>query len=141
MITKAQCVEWIAALRSGKYRQGTGGLRRRHSSPNAPDTNTYVLGRGHSSPNAPDTDTYCCLGVLGNILVGTGGYVWEWEARPGSCYSFRPVGKHTRYTDLPSGVLRYGIQAQLMQMNDDKGADFPEIANYIERTILPELED
>jgi hypothetical protein len=124
MITKAQCVEWIAALRSGEYAQGTGGLRRRHS-----------------SPNAPDTDTYCCLGVLGNILVGTGGYVWEWEARPGSCYSFRPVGKHTRYTDLPSGVLRYGIQAQLMQMNDDKGADFPEIANYIERTILPELED
>jgi hypothetical protein len=37
--------------------------------------------------------------------------------------------------------LRYGLQAQLVQMNDDKGADFPEIANYIERTILPELED
>jgi hypothetical protein len=120
-------------------------LRRRHSSPNAPDTNTYVLRRGHSSPNAPDTDTYCCLGVLGDILVETGGYVWEW-ATPSSCYSFHPVGKrpvdkYARYSDLPTDVLRYGLQAQLVQMNDDKGADFPEIANYIEETILPELED
>jgi hypothetical protein len=60
MITKAQCVEWIAALRGGKYRQGSGVLRKSNSAPAWPD--------------APDT--YCCLGVLGNILVETGGYVW-----------------------------------------------------------------
>src|SRR6478752_3145258 len=35
--------EWLAALRSGKYKQGQGGLHN------------------------PDGDTYCCLGVLCDV--------------------------------------------------------------------------
>jgi hypothetical protein len=126
MITKAQCVEWIAALRGGKYRQGSGVLRKSNSAPAWPD--------------APDT--YCCLGVLGNILVETGGYVWGIDGR---YYSFRAreaKGSPPRdsYSNLPLNLL--GSQQDfLITMNDVRQCAFPEIANYIEEEILPKLED
>jgi hypothetical protein len=120
MITKAQCTQWIAALRSGEYAQGTGGLRRL---------------------NTDGGDVYCCLGVLGNILVETGGYVWGTHG--GVYYSFRAreaKGSLRDYSNLPPDLLGYQ-QDLLIIMNDVRRCTFPEIANYIEEEILPKLED
>jgi hypothetical protein len=120
MITKAQCVEWIAALRSGKYAQGTGGLRRL---------------------NRDGGDVYCCLGVLGDVVAKAAGCSWVNEAwEPGTNYGFLSSDDQIYHTGkLPSAFLPEDVQWRLIAMNDTERVDFDVIADYVERSVLPAL--
>jgi hypothetical protein len=98
--------KWIAALRSGKYKQGVNRLR-------------------------TQDNCFCCLGVAADIL-GPGNWEqkdFEWLYRVNALTRPREV-------DLSISMLqRFGLdksdQEKLVSMNDD-GKSFSEIANYIE---------
>lgn len=102
---------WIAALRSGRYRQTTG---------------TLVTGPNHRS-------AYCCLGVGGrvcgvrnramgdvSILVNAPDELPPSVRRAGALLGLTPAD-----------------QSKLTTMNDVQRCSFEQIADYIEYTILP----
>ena len=97
---KAFIQKWIAALRSGEYKQGKIAL----------------LQDGH----------YCCLGVAADLLEKDG----EAPQRP-----WRSARVGVLSMPFP-GKLSRTTENRLWIMNDD-GVPFPEIADYIEREILP----
>lgn len=108
---------WLAALRSGDYKQGTGCL------------------------HDEDNDEYCCLGVGAPIGYPGGHWTREtWKLTSGDWMGafggVRPKGEtysdHYLSTifDLAPGQLR-----QLVAMNDDIGASFNDIADWIEANI------
>ncbi len=77
---------------------------------------------------------FCCLGV-GCDLVNPNG----WNEHPGM-FHFGRYG-----CDMPDEVLEvYGISPEqhgrLMTMNDREGKTFPEIADYIESTLIAPFE-
>lgn len=95
--------KWVAALRSGEYKQGRGSLRER--------------------------DAYCCLGVLCDIHARETGCRWGDRNEYLDCSGILPVlvrdwaGLRLRDPE----VDRYCLSAQ-----NDNGASFPEIADLIE---------
>lgn len=60
--------------------------------------------------------TFCCLGVLANI---TG--------------DFEGCAKST--FELENDVIPQHVQNELIEMNDDEGQTFTEIANWIEKKL------
>lgn len=100
--------KWIEALRSGKYKQGRTQLR-------------------------SDNDAFCCLGVLCDIEPDV-----TWEKKTGSydaVYDSEFDGG-----ELPSSFREWaGISSdreqELIEMNDDYGKSFAEIADYIEKNL------
>jgi hypothetical protein len=112
--------EWIAALRSGKYKQGTGRLE---------DTTE---------------GTFCCLGVAAKIAVDHG-LANRFETAGVGHYRTDKGGyvEDEDYTHLPPSLKPlFGIsdfqQSQLIDMNDEEGNSFLEISDYIEINILKE---
>lgn len=104
---------WLTALRSGKYRQLQGQLK-----------------KGETSP------AYCCLGVVGQVLTNKVKTIkWEcmangWSTLLGETY------------ELPTEILSFlGLthneQMKLAALNDDKNKTFKEIADYIEFKLMP----
>lgn len=113
--------KWLAALRSGKYKQMQEKLRGQ--------TDSGAVG-------------FCCLGVLCDLAVKDGGGTGEgWF---GDYVSFE--NKHGE-TELHSGIppesmTNYlGITEEetqdLMEMNDSESRSFKYIARHIERSIMP----
>lgn len=120
---------WVAALRSGKYKQSEGQLREVDY-----DNDRAVLG-------------YCCLGVLCDVyanskagahakwkdegFLGETTYlpteVREWAGLPGedeaSCYKPAPGYHHET------------VQEALTTLNDVIGAGFKRIAAWIEKNL------
>lgn len=98
---------WVAALRSGKYKQGYGALR-------------------------PTEDTYCCLGVLCDIYAPDG-----WVMGAGEPYAFgryEDTSYLPPTLSLDPGRSRRR-QGQLTLMNDEKRRSFTEIADWIEENL------
>lgn len=118
MSNKEIVLKWIAALRSGKYIQGKECLNK--------------------------DDKFCCLGVLCDIC---GEYEWL------------PAFLHSPYLSVNSKIdngchsfllpeelkeklnISDKIQESLTMMNDEYGKTFEEIANYVEKKILPYQSD
>lgn len=105
---KALKKKWVAALRSGKYRQGRGKLR------------TGTSHGGHAK--------YCCLGVLCEVVgvhrIGDSFYEYEYD---GSSYLL-PL-------PLRDKLMVYSdIQEVLVNMND-RGESFRTIADWIEENL------
>jgi len=121
---------WVDALRSGEYKQGTGELRK-------------------------NEDHFCCLGVLCDLAAKDG--VGEWKARnPYLGYYFDDTGKSN--THLPASVSNWaGLflktgepdedptilyineegeewERTLSEINDD-GFNFSAIADIIEEQL------
>lgn len=111
--------EWVAALRSGKYQQGTGELRSKH-------------------------DEFCCLGVLcdlirphgwkespqGTYYVMTGSELWESFVLP------KDVAEQVGLTPLglwPSGAPQELQEFEGLADMNDAGKSFYEIADAIEK--------
>lgn len=111
---------WIKALRSGRYKQMTGQL---------------------GIKNAEGKETYCCLGVLSKIaaaekIIPTP--IWAED-----CELTLPEKDYSRNDGLPAEVRRaVGLtpkqHKRLIELNDDRGASFKEIADYIESKIKAE---
>lgn len=120
--------QWVAALTSGKFRQGKNMLR-------TPRNN------------------YCCLGVACEVYhqaTGKG----RWEKRDKDWYFV--VGNASESSAMPEAVMRwfglpdndpdllqrggeaFGKQASSL---NDGGTRFPTIARAIERTFLTKRED
>lgn len=108
-MTREQADKWIAALRSGKYKQTTGVLR--------------------------NDNGYCCLGVLCNIVdnskwyksVDSGAYFFDgqFEVLPGS------IKDETGIKNNTGTFLVYGVPISLSSLNDE-GLTFDQIADLID---------
>ncbi len=104
---------WIAALRSGKYKQTEGQLR--------------YYEDWHRKPS------FCCLGVLCDLASKDGGAEWVDSCFMDS-YDVLPT-KIRKWMKLSEYKEQY-----LMIMNDS-GQSFSTIADYIEKNILPKIKD
>jgi hypothetical protein len=109
---------WIKALRSGKYKQGSGALRETHYS---------KYGKTHSY-------VYCCLGVLCDLAKKDGGPNWDYNYND-STY----MGDTGRLSDEMQQFMGISpkVQDKLISLNDDKNASFKEIAMYLEKNVMP----
>ena len=113
--------KWLKSLRSGKYQQAKGCLREIEEND---DGDQVVKG-------------FCCLGVLQDIAVKDGG--GEWDVGP--CY----LGNPQSYMGTPRQQILDYLQLDddavehLIDMNDQEGASFDEIADEIEFVIMPTL--
>lgn len=110
---RALLKRWVDALESGRYLQGTSTLRA--------------------------DGEYCCLGVLCSVskagrwrkVTRTGEPAWQFD------YG-EPVWAEA---DLSEALIKkmdlVGLpQATLIQMNDEKGKSFTEIAEYVREKLM-----
>jgi hypothetical protein len=117
--------KWIAALRSGEYKQGQRRL-------------CYQRKGG---------DEFCCLGVAANILVldGYGKWLLKHKAAlyDGGNGSFPAAAYLTgtapdwvkRRLKSVKGRVGTEIEDRLVCMNDGRGKTFAEIADWIEANL------
>lgn len=119
-LTRAQVFEqWIAALRSGAYLQGSGRLRK-------------------IRPFRPPL--YCCVGVLCDIDTNHSDSSWSGDG-------FDHIDIHGRRshaeTFIPAEMrewlgLSLDTTETLYTMNDDNHNTFDDIADYLEKVAMPE---
>ncbi len=112
---------WIAALRSGKYKQGRGALKKIEFD--------FVT-------DEPKPPTFCCLGVLCDLVDPEG---WKSEDLPDAVdarfSNYKLTGKSTAVLSKHAFDrlgLAYEIAGQLMYMNDRDKNTFAQIATFIE---------
>lgn len=107
-------MRWVAALRSGEYKQGREALR-------------------------SDDDSFCCLGVLTDLCVKEG-LVGQWKRLgPDSDYEVDKTAgvappSVERVTGLPSPDPEVSERETLSCLNDS-GSSFEEIADLIEEVL------
>ena len=96
--------KWVAALRSGRYKQGDGLLRSRN-------------------------DEYCCLGVLCDVYDPS-----RWGDKPDYSGYTWDDHDHSKTTLPPSmrDAIGHIVIDHLMKMNDVYDDTFDKIATYIE---------
>ena len=105
---------WVAALRSGEYKQGTGTLR--------------TVG-----------NEFCCLGVLCNLHAQANPKAAAQQSSPtrydGS--SIWPSERVLEWAGLDGANLTVSIRGRLdcVAGHNDKGATFAEIADAIEEQL------
>jgi hypothetical protein len=100
--------KWVAALRSGEYKQGTGSLR--------------------NSQNE-----YCCLGVLCEVAVEEGLIPPATLLGEGDYYGYN---EHISF--LPSSLSKgFNLHQthDLIRLNDEEKWSFANIADYIEKNF------
>lgn len=110
--TKKQVYKhWIAALRSGKYQQGRAALKRE---------------------NEFNFASFCCLGVLCDLAAKDGGEQWhgKYYGNSGGLWAFPP---DTMVEFMVSDSEKFRTLAHM----NDQGKTFDQIADYIEREIMP----
>ena len=107
--------DWIAALRSGNYLQGEGMLHN------------------------PDDNSYCCLGVLVELAEGTPKdspeFFYDLDGPDRDILSPKGLPDHIPFKGMnETGGLCYNPYAidPLIELNDDAGLDFYQIADVIE---------
>lgn len=105
---KAWKAKWVKALRSGKYKQARGQLRREY---------------------ADGQYAYCCLGALCDIASGT-----KWRRGEAVVSKVSNVDVLSGMT-LDKFGLSYPEQGTLTKMNDLDRASFKKIATYIEKNL------
>lgn len=102
--------KWLEALRSGRYKQGTGVLRR-------------------------VKEEYCCLGVLCDVVSPVG-----WDREMLNSHYYYSYDSEYETTDLPPALktlvcITEDDAAHLISMNDSKGYTFDQIADWIEANL------
>lgn len=102
--------KWVAALRSGEYKQGLNQLR---------------------GKDEDGTDTFCCLGVLCDVVDPNGWHGWDgyWAlwSREGDEAPFA--------VNVPEDILAASAGSRLIDLNDRERLGFKGIADYIEATL------
>lgn len=136
--------KWAAALESGKYEQGEGGLRKE-------DVATEACGGGCCEPTEEKV-TFCCLGVLTDVVMKEMPNLGKWEASGFIDNSCEVVWHRNDYTptviqqitglgsDNPILYTEekddevYGKSVRKIsaaQANDDEDKTFSDIAGHI----------
>jgi hypothetical protein len=100
--------KWVKALRSGKYKQGTGKLR-------------------------DEENNFCCLGVLTDLYIKKNKL--KWNNGISFHYDFRGQCFTLTKEVVDWVMLDHDIESELIHMNDNK-VTFKEIADYIEEYCL-----
>lgn len=113
---------WLAALRSGEYKQTTGCLRR--------DEADEI----HAAPKG-----YCCLGVLCDIVDPKG---WDYDSEGRRAHRCMRGAPSVSVLHKAAVAPDDGRQDTLIAMNDGAGAyvmdgpqSFDVIANWIEENL------
>lgn len=112
MITDKQLKDWIAALRSGDYKQGCKAL---------------CVEDDHGQRS------YCCLGVLADLVDST----WNKQRDEEDVVTWLSRGEHHDQF-LPGDMVDDDVQALLSELNDF-GSTFEEIADRIERDGIVDI--
>lgn len=102
--------KWVAAMRSGEYRQAREVLRK----------------------DVRGGFAYCCLGVLCEV---TGRTQWKPAKANGiSCYTLGRTGRWGKPPEIVRNAVRMGEAAMsaLVVLNDDANKRFSTIATWIE---------
>lgn len=123
--------KWVAALRSGEYRQGRNVLKQRHGD--------------------KDTPQYCCLGVLCEIAIAEGVKV-EVGSVEGNAHGTEVITYDGAYELPPDSVWLWAgmsdnnpsvdysteddeeVSNVVAELNDD-GYSFEQIAEWIEKSL------
>ena len=113
---------WLDALRSGKYKQGHGALRR--------------------------GDAFCCLGVMADLLAKEENARYEWRIRDAGVHqpTFAIIERATGASSggFPIDMMRkitndtadlFYVMDKLVKMNDRDKCTFTEIADFIEQNM------
>lgn len=116
---KSMKKKWVAALRSGKFKQTTGVL-------------CQVDNRGRAKG-------HCCLGVLCQVAK-TEGFKIKIERDKFSDVRNYSYDGEVSQSELPAELarelkLRPASLKKLMTMNDNDGKDFNQIADHIEKKL------
>lgn len=115
MNTKDEFNSWIAALRSGDYKQRRGSM--------------------YSSFD----DSYCSLGVLGKVCCGAMDYVVLSSVL--SCW--RPI-RLPSPVDIPAWIHKGewdNLNCLCVRLNDDLGWSFNKIADWLDTEARPYVEE
>jgi len=103
--------KWVAALRSGEYKQGTRQLL-----------------RGDGS--------FCCLGVLTDLAVKDGVGDWDHDYYPEASFLPQRVVKWAGLdTRSPCVAPSWGTREALWSLNDSSEHGFEELADLIEEQL------
>ena len=117
MINQETKDKWVAALRSGKYSQGT-----------------------HCLVNSVESlgSAFCCLGVLCEVMGAQRAEGYRQGHQRGYMFPSPDDGTLQRYTTtLPFSIMHETLQQQLMVFNDDYNWTFDQIASWIEENVNP----
>ena len=112
---------WLAALRSGKYKQATGEMR----------TCTQIYNAKKDEYEVKKVHGHCCLGVLEDLAVRDGGPAWDTKLGVSSDDSM-PRKVILDFLGLDKDMVNH-----LIELNDAEGKSFEEIADVIEFEIMP----
>lgn len=100
--------QWVAALRSGKYRQGR-----------------FALKQGRE---------FCCLGMLCDLYGKAHGVPWSTSKEDGATMLGASLDLPGAVIEWAFGAKR-PPHNRLVAMNDDEKKSFAEIADYIEEVL------
>lgn len=100
--------KWIAALKSGNYKQGSGTLR-------------------------SDKNEFCCLGVLCDV-VDPSGWCHLDKDTPDLYYHLGTTGTLSQEMKRTYGLSSTNVGI-LIDLNDNQKLSFTEIAEYIEKEL------
>lgn len=122
---------WVAALRSGEYKQGHGALC-----------------QDDPREGGKDGKLYCCLGVLAELAAKAGivspakkeeeeegvSVRWLYSSKSGDYSSFlsREMRKWAGIEDRDPTVTIHSRSVPLSKLNDELGYTFDDIADVIE---------
>ena len=113
---------WVAALRSGEYKQAVGALRDCEYGEFDYETEACVIDK---------VNGHCCLGVLQDLAAKDGGAQWNTIGGPQDDDG-EPDKRIIDFLGMDGAMI-----AHLIEMNDDNDATFEEIADEIEFNIMP----
>lgn len=114
--------KWVAALRSGEYKQGTGRLH------------TLVGSSGGYSPE----DKFCCLGVLCDLAFKEG----KVDRRTGYLDDALEYGKGKQvddYENWNSGALPKAVQKWAGLKTDNPVVKFSDVPDEFDCSDIPSL--
>ena len=120
--TVKQIDDWIAALRSGEYKQ---------------TRNTIVTFKNQFSYSESTCDSFCCDSFC---CLGVAAMVWYDFKNAADIWNNAFRVDFELYDEIDK-LMSCSIRDKLIDMNDKSRASFLEIADYIEKELRPLCKD
>lgn len=118
MINKKLIRKWVTALRSRRYKQGRGTLRRHGNTKKC-------------------VDRFCVLGVLCDLVDKKGWNIPDtWHSNEIINYELDGDKRNSYLPRVIKDKIGIGIDERYISVMNDEGCEFNQIANYLERKYL-----